>query len=334
MDRNSDARAIARDLLQYRQPDTLRAIVEIAVTILPLVALWAIVWSLVDINYLLALLVSVPAAGFLVRIFMIQHDCGHGSFFRSRLTNDWVGRISGVLTLTPYGVWRRVHALHHANSGNLDKRGFGDVHTLTVDEYQSKSKWGRLMYRLYRHPLVLFGMGPAFLFLFQYRVPVGIMRAGWQPWFSSMGTNLAILLFFGSLVWLVGLEDFLLVHGPIVLVAASIGVWLFFVQHQFEDTVWDYNDDWSWHDAALQGSSHYDLPPVLHWFTANIGLHHIHHLCSRIPFYRLQRVLKDHPELRNIRTLTLAESLATVRLALWDNEKRRLVSFREAAAFN
>ena len=303
-------------------------------TIIPFAALWVVMWSLIDVNYLLALIVAVPAAGFMVRIFMIQHDCGHSSFFRSRVSNDWVGRISGVLTLTPYGLWRRVHALHHANSGNLDRRGFGDVHTLTVDEYRSMSRWGKLRYRLYRHPLVMFGIGPVFLFIFQHRLPIGMMRAGWRPWFSSMGTNIAIFLFFGALVWLVGLRDFLLVHGPIVLIAASIGVWLFFVQHQFEDTVWENEEDWSWHDAALQGSSHYDLPPVLHWFTANIGLHHIHHLCSRIPFYTLQRVLRDHPELKNISNISLAESFASVRLTLWDTKQRRLVSFREAATVN
>ena len=329
---SSDARVISSSLLQYRQSNTFRAIAEIAVTLIPLVALWIIVWSLIDINYLLALLFAVPAAGFLVRLFAIQHDCGHGSYFPSRILNDWVGRLSGVLTLTPYGVWRRVHALHHAGSGNLDKRGLGDVHTLTVNEYKSKSEWGRLMYRLYRNPLFLFGIVPAYLFLVQYRLPVGLMRAGWQPWVSSMGTNLAILLFFGGIVWAVGLKDFLLVHGPIVLIAASIGVWLFFVQHQFEDTSWDNNDDWDVHDAALHGSSNYKLPPILHWFTANIGLHHIHHLCSRIPFYTLQRVLRDNPDLGNVSTVTLAESFASVRLTLWDNRQRRLVSFREAGS--
>ena len=331
---SSDARVLASSLLQYRQPNTLRAITEFAVTIIPFVALWIIVWSVIDVNYLLALIFSVPAAGFLVRIFMIQHDCGHGSYFRSRVLNDWVGRFFGVLTLTPYGHWRRKHALHHASSGNLDKRGFGDVHTITIDEYRSKSKWGRLMYRLYRHPIVLFGIGPAYLFLFENRLPVGMMRAGWQPWLSTMGTNLSIILLFGVLVWLVGLQDFLLVHGPIVLIAASVGVWLFFVQHQFEDTVWDSNDDWNWHDAALRGSSHYDLPPFLHWITANIGFHHVHHLCSRIPFYALQRVLRENPELRDISTITLAESFACVRLALWDKGQRRLVSFRDAGPVN
>ncbi len=331
---NSDARDLVNRLLRYRQPDTFRAIMEIAVTLIPFAALWTIVWGLTGINYFLALLFAVPAAGFLVRIFMIQHDCGHGSYFHSRVLNNWMGRVFGVLTLTPYGFWRRKHALHHASSGNLDKRGFGDVHTLTVDEYRSKSKWAQLMYRLYRHPVVMFGIGPAYLFLIENRLPVGMMRAGWQPWVSTMGTNLSIALFFGVLVWLVGLQDFLLVHGPIVLIAASIGVWLFFVQHQFEDTVWDNDDEWSWPDAALQGSSHYDLPSFLHWITANIGLHHIHHLCSRIPFYALQRVLRDNPELGEFSTITLVESFATVRLALWDNRQRRLVSFREATSVN
>ena len=180
----------------------------------------------------------MPAAGFLVRLFMIQHDCGHGAFFRHRRANDWVGRVIGVLTLTPYDFWRRTHALHHASSGNLDRRGIGDVDTLTVREYLALSRWGRLRYRLYRHPLVMFGIGPAYLFMLQHRLPVGLMRQGWRPWLSTMATNLAIAVIVATLIWLIGVKPFLLVHLPIMLLAASVGVWLFYVQHQFEQTTW------------------------------------------------------------------------------------------------
>jgi acyl-lipid omega-6 desaturase (Delta-12 desaturase) len=263
---------------------------------------------------------------------MIQHDCGHGSFFAHRHANDWVGRVIGVLTLTPYDFWRRTHAVHHATAGNLDHRGIGDVDTLTVREYRALSYWGRLKYRLYRHPLILFGLGPAYLFLLQQRLPVGMMRKGWQPWASTMATNLAIALVVAIVVWFVGIKAFLLVHLPIMLLAASAGVWLFYMQHQFERTTWARDGEWRLHDAALWGSSYYDLPSFLCWFTANIGVHHVHHLCSRIPYYRLPEVLRDHPELRAIGRLTLLESLSCARLALWDEEQSRLVSFRELTA--
>jgi omega-6 fatty acid desaturase (delta-12 desaturase) len=326
-----EPRTLTQILSRYRDPSRSRGMVEIAITLLPLVALWVLAWLLLSVSYLASLLVAVPAAGLLVRLFMIQHDCGHGAFFRHRLANDWVGRVIGVLTLTPYDYWRRTHAVHHATSGNLDRRGMGDVDTLTVREYRALPRWDRLRYRLYRHPLVMFGFGPAYLFLLQQRLPVGLMRGGWQPWLSTMLTNAAIALAAAVLIWLIGLQAFLLVHLPIMLLAASIGVWLFYVQHQFEETFWREHKHWDLHEAALYGSSHYDLPGILRWFTANIGIHHVHHLCSRIPYYRLPRVLHDHPHLGNIGRLTLLESVRTVRLVLWDEAQGRLVSFREAA---
>jgi len=307
--------------------------VELVITALPLAALWVVAWFAFTVGHAwISLFIAIPAAGFLVRLFMIQHDCGHGSFFSHRHANDWVGRVIGVLTLTPYDFWRRTHAVHHATAGNLDHRGIGDVDTLTVREYRALSHWARLKYRLYRHPLIMFGIGPAYLFLLQYRLPVGLMRGGWQPWASTMATNFAIALIVAILVWFVGIKAFLLVHLPITLLAATAGVWLFYMQHQFERTIWARDGEWSLHDAALHGSSHYDLPAFLRWFTANIGVHHVHHLCSRIPYYRLQDVLRDHPELRVIGRLTLLESLRSVRLALWDEEQSRLVSFREVTA--
>jgi omega-6 fatty acid desaturase (delta-12 desaturase) len=325
-----EARAWTQILSRYRQPSNGRSIVEVGITLVPLIVLWALIWLALDFGYWIALLLVLPAAGFLVRLFMIQHDCGHGSFFRHRPANDWVGRAIGVLTLTPYGFWQKTHALHHASSGDLDRRGFGDIDTLTVREYRERSVWGRLRYRLYRHPAVMFGVGPAYLFLLRQRLPFGLMREGWRPWLSTMATNFSIALVVAVLIWLIGVKALLLVHLPIMLLAASAGVWLFYVQHQFEHTTWDEHADWDRHQAALHGSSHYDLPAILRWFTANIGMHHVHHLCSRIPYYRLPRALRDHPELRDMGRLTLLQSFRCVRLVLWDESERRLVSFREA----
>jgi omega-6 fatty acid desaturase (delta-12 desaturase) len=329
----SDARRWTQILAVYRKPNHGRSVAEVAITALPLVALWTAAWFTFWLGYAWATpLIAIPAAGFLVRLFMIQHDCGHGTFFSHRQANDWVGRVIGVLTLTPYDFWRRTHAIHHASAGNLDRRGIGDVDTLTVREYRALSRWGRLRYRLYRHPLVMFGFGPAYLFLLQHRLPIGLMRNGWQPWASTIATNLAIALIVAILVWFIGIKAFLLVHLPITLLAATGGVWLFYVQHQFERTTWARDDAWSLHEAALHGSSHYDLPTFLRWFTANIGVHHVHHLCSRIPYYRLPGVLRDHPELREIGRLTFLESLRCLCLVLWDEGQNRLVSFREVAA--
>lgn len=328
-----DAQHWTRILGRYSTANRTRSVVELAVTILPLVTLWAVAWFTFSIGHVWAsLLIAIPAAGFLLRLFMIQHDCGHGTFFAHRLANDWVGRVIGVLTLTPYDCWRRTHAVHHATTGNLDRRGVGDIDTLTVHEYRTRSWWGRLKYRLYRHPLVMFGAGPAYLFLVQHRLPIGLMRKGWQPWASTMATNGAIAAVVAALSWFIGIKAVLLVHLPIMLLAATAGVWLFYVQHQFEQTSWERDDRWTLREAALYGSSHYDLPPLLRWFTANIGIHHVHHLCSRVPYYRLSRVLRDYPELRDVGHVTLLQSFRLVRLVLWDEGQRRLVSFRDIGA--
>jgi len=316
-------------LAPYRAPVLGRALLELALTLIPFVALWLLMLSSLAYGYWLTLLLAVPTAGFLVRLFMIQHDCGHGSFFKRRRANDWLGRAIGVLTLTPYAYWRRSHAIHHATSGNLDRRGTGDIDMLTVAEYRALTPLGRRRYRFMRHPLTVLGLGPAYLFVLQQRLPVGLMRAGWQPWASVMGTNLAIAVVVGLLTALLGWQAFLMVQAPITLIAGAIGVWLFYVQHQFEHTYWARDAEWDSRDGALQGSSHYDLPPVLRWFTANIGLHHIHHLCSRIPSYRLNEALADHPELKDVSRLTLEESFACLRLALWDEDRRLLVAFSD-----
>lgn len=326
---DANGAAWTKILAPYREPSRIRSLIELTITFLPFVLLWVLSWLAVETGHWWGLVLTVPAAGFLVRLFMIQHDCGHGAFFRSRRANDWLGRAIGVLTLTPYDYWRRTHAAHHATAGNLDQRGMGDVTTLTVAEYLALPWWGRLRYRLYRHPAMMFGVGPIYLFVLQHRLPVGLMRRGLQPWVSTMGTNLAIAALVAGAIWAAGLVPFLLVHMPIMLMGAAAGIWLFYVQHQFEDTFWASNPEWSFQRAALHGSSHYDLPAVLRWFTANIGVHHVHHLSSRVPFYRLPKVLRDHPELRGLGRLTLLESLRCVRLVLWDEDGKQLVSFRD-----
>jgi omega-6 fatty acid desaturase (delta-12 desaturase) len=326
----SEARRWSHALLRYREPSHWRSAIELAISFGPLATLWVLMWLSYSFGFWwVTLLLAVPAAGFLVRLFMIQHDCGHGAFFRHRLANDWIGRVLGVLTLTPYDFWRRSHAIHHATSGSLARRGIGDIDTLTVREYLALSRWGRLKYQLYRHPAVMFGVGPAYLFILRHRLPIGLMRGGWTPWLSTMATNAAAGTIVAVLIWLIGVGPFLLVHLPIMLLAATMGVWLFYVQHQFEQTLWADNESWDLHEAALYGSSYYVLPGILLWFSANIGIHHVHHLCSRIPYYRLPRVLHENPELGTIGQLTLWDSIKCVRLALWDEHAKQLVSFRE-----
>lgn len=318
-------------LKPFSMPHTGRSLWELAVTLVPFLATILAMLIAVDAGYAIAL-VLLPLAGFLLlRAFIIQHDCGHGAFFAKRLGNDWTGRALGVLTFTPYDCWRRSHTLHHANTGNLDARGFGDVDTLTVQEFRALSRLQRLLYRVYRHPVVLFGIGPAYLFLLRHRLPIGLMRAGPRYWISAMATNMATAVILGGLIYAFGLATTALVVIPTLLIAASAGVWLFYIQHQFEDAHWDKGSDWSFHEAALHGSSYLDLAQPLRWFTGNIGIHHVHHLVSRIPFYRLPEVLKAYPELRSINRFTVVQTLRPVMLSLWDEEQRKLVTFREAA---
>jgi len=321
---------LTRALLRYCEPNVKRALFELAVTAIPLGLLWVLMWLSLDVSYWLTLLLAVPAAGFMVRLFIIQHDCGHGAFFRQRAANSWVGRVLGVLTLTPYDYWKHNHAVHHSTSSNLDRRGIGDIDILTVEEYRTCSLTRRLLYRCYRSPLVMFVAGPAYMFFLQHRLPFHQMRDGWRPWISTMATNAAIALTVAGMIWLVGVGPFLMVHLPIMVMAASMGVWLFYVQHQFESVAWARTGTWSHHDAALLGSSYYDLPQVLRWISGNIGIHHIHHLNSRIPYYRLPKVLRDHPELKTVGRLTLWDSVKGVRLSLWCEKRKKLVSFRAA----
>ena len=329
-DTASRARDWIKTLAQYRDPQLARSWFELGITMGGFVGLWALaVWTS-TISYFLTVPVCVAGGFFLVRIFLIQHDCSHGAFFKSRKMNDWVGRALGVLTVTPYDLWQRSHLIHHAKHGNLEHRGIGDVFTLTVDEYNAKGFLGRMGYRLYRNPFVLFGIGPIFVFLLHHRLPVGFMKAGARYWVSTMGTNVAIAAVLALGIWTIGLMPFLVTYLCITCIAAMIGVWLFYVQHQFEDTVWDTPETWQVHESALYGSTHYVLPTPLRWLTANIGIHHVHHLYSRIPFYRLNAVLRDHPALNEIRRLTVMDSFKTVNLKLWCAKQRKLVSFRTA----
>lgn len=321
-----------RVLAKYREPNHFRSVFELLVSLVPFLALWALAWWALSISPWISLGIALFNGAFLVRIFIIQHDCGHGGFFRNRQLSNWVGRALGVLTLTPYDVWQRTHSLHHSSAGNLDRRGIGDIHTLTVAEYHQLSLTRRIIYRAYRHPIVLFGLGPLYLFLLQNRLPIGLMRSGWTYWTSAMGTNLSLAVALGVILYIAGPMPLLLIFLPTLFVAACIGMWLFYVQHQFEETHWNREQDWQLHDSALHGSSHYVLPAVLQWFSGNIGVHHVHHLYSRIPFYRLTEVLRDHAVLAQAQRLTLRQSFACVRLNLWDENARKLVSFSDARA--
>lgn len=324
---------VARDwvkiLSEYREPNNVRSSLELAVTVCVFVLLWVLAWRAMAISAWLTLAIALCNAGFLLRLFAIQHDCGHNAFLKNRVLSAWLGRVIGVVTLTPYDVWRRSHAMHHSSSGNLGRRGMGDVHTLTVTEYYGKTAIERLSYRLYRHPLVLFGLGPGYLFFLQNRLPLGLTGQA-KYWVSSMGTNVAICAALSVMSYFGGVMPILLIFLPSTLLAATAGVWLFYVQHQFEETHWSDNQNWDLHDAALHGSSHYVLPPVLQWLSANIGIHHVHHLYSRIPFYRLPEVLRDHSDLAASNRMTLRQSLRSARLHLWDEESRKLVSFAQA----
>ncbi|MEL6361194.1 MAG: fatty acid desaturase [Pseudomonadota bacterium] len=321
-----------RKLSAYREPELDRSLFELAVTVVPFLGLWALALWAGSVHLLLSIPIAVVAGTFLVRLFLIQHDCSHGAFFKSRAANNWTGRVIGAFTLTPYDLWQKSHLIHHASHGNLAKRGIGDVFTLTVDEYNAKSPLGRLGYRLYRNPFVLFILGPIYVFLLHHRLPIGFMKAGPRYWISTMLTNVALLgiIVGGSLAF--GWALFLPVYFVITVTAAAIGVWLFYVQHQFEDTIWDHEADWQLHEAALYGSSYLKLPAMFQWMTANIGIHHVHHLYSRIPFYKLHKVIRDHRELAEIRRMNFVDSLKTVRLKLWCDRERRLVPFKVARA--
>ena len=312
-------------------PDARRSITQLATSAAIFLALLILMAAVSDDHYWLALLLAVPAAGLLVRLFIIQHDCGHGSFFKSRAANDSVGRALSVLTFTPYGNWSLGHAAHHASTGNLDRRGRGDVDTWTVAEYQEATPIKKLAYRLYRNPIVMVIAGAPINFILLQRLPIGRAWRDRNSRRSILSLNLALAVVFGLLCATMGVLPVLGTYLPVMIIASWIGNWLFYVQHQFENAHWERDRDWDFLVAALDGSSYFKLPPVLQWFSGNIGLHHVHHLCSRVPNYRLQDCLDASPELHGIaKVITLRESLGCWRLALWDERRRVLVSFEEA----
>lgn len=324
----SIASRISKEFGGRRSDDTGKSIVQLLTTFIPFLALLGVMAAIVEQALWASLLLAIPAAGLLVRLFIFQHDCGHGSFFKSRAANDFVGRLISIFTLTPYDYWRRSHALHHATSGNLDKRGLGDVPTFTVDEYLAFPLFKKLGYRLFRNPVIMVGILVPINFVVLQRIPVArdVQDAGTVR--SILGLNLMMLVVFGAPMLLIGVVPVLLVYLPVIMLASAIGGWLFFIQHQFEDAYWRKKDDWDFHTAAVSGSSYYELPRVLQWFTGNIGLHHIHHLCSRIPNHRLVECFNAFPELNTVANrVTLGQSLDCWRYALWDEEKGAMVSF-------
>lgn len=315
---------------KYKRSNPLKSSWQITNSLLPFCGLWYLMYLSLSSSYWLTLFLAVPTAGFLVRIFIIQHDCGHHSFFRSRSGNDLVGGFCGLFTLTPYYLWRRSHSRHHASSGDLSHRGHGDVWVMTVDEYRGCSHLGRLRYRLYRHPLVMFVVGPSVLFILMQRFTFNIPPTWRRERKSVHMTNFGIVAILAVAWCTIGLPTFFLVHLPIVMLGAAIGSWLFFVQHQYEDAYWQPHDNWDFIRSAFEGSSYYRLPRVFQWFTGNIGFHHIHHLESRIPNYNLPTCYDHVPELRRAVTLGLRDSFRCTRLKLWDEQLQRMVTFQEA----
>ncbi len=313
----------------YREPQLRRSLVQLVSTAV-LFALGGVLMFLsLDVSYFLTLALALPTAGMLIRLFIIQHDCGHGSFFRSRRANDAVGSAIGVVMLTPYRYWQKTHAIHHATHGDLGRRDFGDVMTLTVKEYRGLSLRGKMGYRFYRNLFVMLVLGPIYQFGLKHRFPFDAPFAWRREWASVMWTNAALAALLVAAWQTIGLGRLFLVYAPVMVIASALGIWLFYVQHQFQDSYWTDSESWSFHRAGIEGSSFYDLPRILHWFTGNIGYHHIHHLASKIPNYRLPECFAENPELHQVTRLTVRESLRCARLKLWDEETNRMVGFSE-----
>jgi omega-6 fatty acid desaturase (delta-12 desaturase) len=310
---------------KYQKPALWAGLWQVANTLIPYAALWYLMYLSLAVSWWLALPLAVLAGGFLVRVFIISHDCGHRSFFGSARANDFLGFITGVLTFTPYYHWRWEHAIHHATSGDLDRRGTGDVWTLTVQEYLEASRWKRFAYRLARNPVILFGVAPLFLFLIKQRFPAA--EAGRRERHSVAWTNLALVGLAAGLSWVLGLKAYLLLQLVVLMVAGSVGVWLFYVQHQFDGVYWERNEAWDYRTAALKGSSFYKLPKVLQWFSGNIGFHHIHHLSPRIPNYHLEKCHRAEPLFHAVKPVTLLSSLKSFTFRLWDERRQKLVGY-------
>ncbi|ACX63537.1 fatty acid desaturase [Paenibacillus sp. Y412MC10] len=320
--------SLKKNVAPYEEIDTKASIGQLFNTLVPLILLWYAAYLSLSVSYWLTIPIAVVASGFVVRTFIIFHDCCHGSFFKSRKANKILGTITGVLTLCPYEQWKNTHAIHHATSSNLDKRGIGDMWVLTVEEYRAASFWQRLYYRVYRNPIVMFGLGPIAIFLISYRFNRKGARR--KEKISNYTTNILIVALYALLCWAIGWQAFLLVQAPIFMVSGMLGIWLFYVQHQFEETYYEHDEEWSYINAAVEGSSYYKLPKVLQWITGNIGFHHVHHLSPKVPNYNLEKAHEAAPPLQKATTITLKTSLKSIRFRLWDEEKKVFVTFKEA----
>jgi omega-6 fatty acid desaturase (delta-12 desaturase) len=317
-------------LAPYTEPSLPRSVGDVLTSVVAYLILAGLTYASIAISPLLALALAVPTSGFLLRTYIVFHDCAHGSFLPWRRANAWLGTFCALLVLVPFVRWRHDHAVHHATAGDLDRRGVGDLITLTVAEYDARSWRGRFGYRITRNPFVMFGFGPVFAMIIGPRIFTRAQRPRMRR--SVIITDLVILVAFAALVAAMGLGDFLLTWAPAALLAGSVGIWLFYVQHQFEDTYWERGGDWTYADAALRGSSHLKLPRILRFFTGNIGLHHVHHMSARIPNYNLQRAHDAISVFHSVPTLSLWDGLRAVRLKLWDEDAGRLVTFAQARA--
>jgi acyl-lipid omega-6 desaturase (Delta-12 desaturase) len=329
IDQSNADRSWEKVIMKYNRPELRKSIWQICNSFVPYVLLWFLMYQSLHYSYWITLLLSILACGFLIRLFIIFHDCGHGSFFKSKKANNIIGTIMGVLTFTPYFMWSYQHRIHHASSGNLDKRGVGDVWTMTVEEYQKSSKGLRFFYRAFRNPFILFTIGPVFVITFQNRVSNSKMTR--MEKMNIYFTNIMILIMAASVSLLIGIKAYLLIQLPILLISHSAGLWLFYVQHQYEEAFWERESKWDYRSAAIKGSSFLKLPRVFQWFTGNIGFHHVHHLSSRIPNYNLARCHYENDIFKEVKIIDLFATFKTLRLSLWDEANRRMTSFRRLA---
>ncbi len=318
---------LRKDVAPFAKSETKISIIQIMNTIIPLLIIWGIGYGFANTNPWIGAFCGLLASGFVVRTFIIFHDCTHGSFFKSKKANDLVGNITGILTSFPYAKWRREHLIHHATSGNLDKRGIGDIDMLTVDEYLALSKMKRLAYRLYRNPFVMFGLGPLYLVLVLNRF--NRKGAPKRERYNTYLINISIVAIYALFIWGIGWQTFLAVQFPIMYLAAAVGIWLFYIQHTFEDSYFENEDEWDYVKAAVEGSSYYKLPKVLEWITGNIGYHHVHHLAPKIPNYYLEEAHESTPPLQKATTITIPESFKSIRFRLYDPDNKKFVSFKE-----
>lgn len=323
-------RNLRKQMALFEKSTTKNSILQIGNTIVPFFLLWILAYQSLSISYVLTVILSVIAAGFLVRVFIIFHDCCHYSFFKNRKANDILGTITGILTLFPYRQWQHDHSVHHATSSNLDKRGTGDIWMLTVDEYLEADRWTKIKYRLYRNPFVMFVLGPIYKFLIENRFNRKGARK--KERINTYVTNVAIVGLVILLSFTLGWQSFLLIQGTIFMVSGAAGIWLFYVQHTFEDSYFEEDENWEYVRAAVEGSSFYKLPKALQWFTGNIGYHHVHHLSPRIPNYKLEQAHENTPPLQNVPTVTLATSIESIKFHLWDETEKKFVGFKELKA--